>query len=103
MRSLTLSDSVDLSNWEFGSVGNINLEQFWGSSSPVNLFEPPRQAKTPLYDIVGNVWQHSESTIDSFDGFRVHPSYDDFSTPTFDQQHNLIKGGSWISTGNLAI
>ena len=25
------------------------------------------------------------------------------STPTFDTQHNLIKGGSWISTGNEAI
>jgi len=32
----------------------------------------------------------------------VHPLYDDFSTPTFDTRHNLIKGGSWISTGNEA-
>jgi putative 4-mercaptohistidine N1-methyltranferase len=36
------------------------------------------------------------------DGFKVHPYYDDFSTPTFDGKHNLIKGGSWISTGNEA-
>jgi putative 4-mercaptohistidine N1-methyltranferase len=35
-------------------------------------------------------------------GFRSIPYYDDFSTPTFDTQHNLIKGGSWISTGNEA-
>lgn len=34
------------------------------------------------------------------DGFDVHPFYDDFSTPTFDGRHNLIKGGSWISCGN---
>ncbi|MGW8161866.1 MAG: putative 4-mercaptohistidine N1-methyltransferase, partial [Desulfobulbales bacterium] len=27
---------------------------------------------------------------------------DDFSTPTFDNLHNMIKGGSWISTGNEA-
>ena len=33
----------------------------------------------------------------------MHPLYDDFSTPTFDGRHNLIKGGSWISTGNLAL
>jgi putative 4-mercaptohistidine N1-methyltranferase len=32
----------------------------------------------------------------------VHPMYDDFATPTFDGKHNLIKGGSWISTGNEA-
>jgi putative 4-mercaptohistidine N1-methyltranferase len=28
--------------------------------------------------------------------------YDDFAAPTFDGKHNLIKGGSWISTGNEA-
>lgn len=38
-----------------------------------------------------------------FKGFEVHPIYDDFTMPTFDDKHNLIKGGSWISTGNLAI
>jgi SAM-dependent methyltransferase len=32
----------------------------------------------------------------------VHPIYDDFTTPTFDERHNLIKGGSWISCGNEA-
>jgi putative 4-mercaptohistidine N1-methyltranferase len=30
----------------------------------------------------------------------VHPWYDDFSTPTFDDRHNLMKGGSWIACGN---
>jgi putative 4-mercaptohistidine N1-methyltranferase len=33
----------------------------------------------------------------------VHPLYDDFTTPTFDERHNLIKGGSWISCGNEAL
>ena len=53
-------------------------------------------------DLVGNVWQHTETPISGFPGFAVHPLYDDFSTPTFDTEHNLIKGGSWISTGNEA-
>ncbi|MGY8784664.1 MAG: SUMF1/EgtB/PvdO family nonheme iron enzyme, partial [Pseudomonadales bacterium] len=53
-----------------------------------------------LYDVTGNVWQWTESPIDGYPGFNVHPWYDDFSTPTFDGKHNLIKGGSWISTGN---
>ena len=55
-----------------------------------------------FFDVVGNVWQWTETPITGFDGFQVHPYYDDFSTPTFDTQHNLIKGGSWISTGNEA-
>jgi putative 4-mercaptohistidine N1-methyltranferase len=38
-----------------------------------------------------------------FKGFEVHPLYDDFSVPTFDGRHNLMKGGSWISTGNEAL
>jgi putative 4-mercaptohistidine N1-methyltranferase len=55
-----------------------------------------------FFDIIGNVWQWTETAITGFDGFQNHPYYDDFSTPTFDTQHNLIKGGSWISTGNEA-
>ena len=31
--------------------------------------------------------------------YEVHPYYDDFSSPTFDGLHSIIKGGSWISIG----
>ena len=73
---------------------NTNLQHFC-SSSPVNHFD-----SAEFHDVSGNVWQWTESAIDGFSGFNVHPLYDDFSTPTFDGKHNLIKGGSWISTGN---
>lgn len=76
------------------AAGNINLEQY-ASSCPVNA-----NPQGNLYDVTGNVWQWTETAIDGFPGFEVHPWYDDFSTPTFDGKHNLIKGGSWISTGN---
>jgi putative 4-mercaptohistidine N1-methyltranferase len=56
-----------------------------------------------FYDVIGNVWHWTETPIDGLPGFRVHPVYDDFSTPTFDGKHNLIKGGCFISTGNYAI
>lgn len=78
-------------------VGNIDLG-YYASPCPVNLF---KQGK--LYDIIGNVWQWTETTMHSFPGFRTHQAYDDFSVPTFDGQHNLIKGGSFISTGNEAL
>jgi len=86
----------DQPNWPV-APGNINLEH-WASSCPVDHF-----AQGQFYDLIGNVWQWSSSAIDGFDGFRIHSLYDDFSTPTFDGKHALIKGGSWISTGNLAI
>jgi len=77
--------------------GNLHLEH-WASSCPVDRF---RQGD--FHDVMGNVWQWTETPIYPFPGFAVHPAYDDFSTPTFDDQHNLIKGGSWITTGNEAI
>jgi putative 4-mercaptohistidine N1-methyltranferase len=53
-----------------------------------------------MYDVVGNVWQWCETPTYPFDGFEVHPVYDDFTTPTFDDRHTIIKGGSWAATGN---
>jgi 5-histidylcysteine sulfoxide synthase len=86
----------DLPSWQ-NAPGNINSE-YYTSSCPVDMFK-----QGDFYDIVGNVWQWTESAIDGFNSFSVHPLYDDFSTPTFDGKHNLIKGGSWISTGNEAM
>ena len=76
------------------SDANIDLKH-WASSCPVNHF-----SHNDFYDVTGNVWQWTETAIDGFEGFEVHPAYDDFSVPTFDGRHNLFKGGSWISTGN---
>jgi 5-histidylcysteine sulfoxide synthase/putative 4-mercaptohistidine N1-methyltranferase len=90
-----LRNIPDQPYWE-KAPGNINLEH-WASSCPVNRFRFGE-----FFDVIGNVWQWTETPITGFDGFEVHPYYDDFSTPTFDTRHNLIKGGSWISTGNEA-
>ena len=78
-------------------AGNINLA-WWASSCPVDRF-----AQGEFFDLTGNVWQWTTTPINGLEGFKVHPLYDDFSTPTFDGKHALIKGGSWISTGNEAI
>jgi len=78
------------------SVANINLEGFC-SPVPVQSYNHGE-----FYDIIGNVWQWSRTPIFPFDGFKVHPIYDDFTVPTFDGKHNLINGGSWVSCGNLA-
>ncbi|MDX1795534.1 MAG: putative 4-mercaptohistidine N1-methyltransferase, partial [Hydrogenovibrio sp.] len=73
---------------------NLNLQKY-ASSMPVNEYE-----RGDFFDVVGNVWQWTQTPIYPYEGFKVHPLYDDFTTPTFDNRHNLIKGGSWISTGN---
>ena len=91
----------DLPDWE-QAPGNINLE-YWASACPVNRFKTLSREGDEFYDLIGNVWQWTETPIDGYPGFRVHPVYDDFSTPTFDGKHNLIKGGCYFSTGNYAI
>ena len=72
--------------------------EFWMSPNPVNLFKTG-----DFYDVVGNVWQHTITPIYPFRGFEIHPVYEDFTTPTFDERHDIIKGGSFISTGNEAL
>jgi 5-histidylcysteine sulfoxide synthase/putative 4-mercaptohistidine N1-methyltranferase len=75
---------------------NLHLDHF-ASCCPVTRYQHGN-----WFDVVGNVWQWTETAIYPFDNFKVHPLYDDFTTPTFDGKHNLIKGGSWISSGNEA-
>ena len=97
MRLYEYAGLPDQLAWGENAPGNINLEYF-ASPCSVDKFE---QGKG-FFDVIGNVWQWTETPITGFPGFKVHPMYDDFSTPTFDGKHNLIKGGSWISTGNEA-
>lgn len=88
---------TDQPYWD-SAPGNINLEGEM-SSCPVTRHE----FSGGFFDIIGNVWQWTETPIDGFEGFEIHPAYDDFATPTFDGKHNIFKGGCWISTGNYAI
>ena len=94
-----LYDSSNLSDIPTAQLasGNIHLD-YHASSCPVNEFK-----HGDFFDIVGNVWQWTETPTYPFTGFEVHPHYDDFTTPTFDDRHNLIKGGSWISCGNESL
>lgn len=79
------------------SRANINLAHC-ASSVSVDTY-----AHGALFDVVGNVWQWTQSQMAPYEGFFIHPWYEDFTEPTYDGKHNLIKGGSWISTGNEAL
>ncbi|HUH40350.1 MAG TPA: 5-histidylcysteine sulfoxide synthase [Castellaniella sp.] len=93
-----LYDTAGLSDPGNGPVqANLHLDH-GASSCAVDTW-----AHGDCFDVVGNVWQWTETPTYPFDGFDVHPIYDDFTTPTFDGRHNLIKGGSWIACGNEAV
>ena len=76
---------------------NIGLRYF--NQTPVDKYAFETK-NGDFYDVVGNVWQWSLTPTYPFDGFEAHSAYDDFTTPTFDDRHALIKGGSFISLGN---
>jgi len=79
-------------------VANTNLA--FGSECAVDEVS---SAATPsgAMHAMGNVWEWCEDTFAALPGFRPHRVYEDFSTPCFDGEHNLIAGGSFASTGDM--
>ncbi len=75
------------------TVWNCNL--MFGSESSTTSFANPQG----LYDVFGNCWQWCEDQFNPLDDFTVHPYYEDFSSPCFDGKHQMIMGGSFVSTG----
>ncbi|XP_052775577.1 uncharacterized protein LOC128213634 [Mya arenaria] len=88
----TVSDAI------FTKGDKFNHNMKFGSSTPVNMHVANERG---FYDVFGNVWQWCE---DQFNGLcdETHWLYDDFSSPCYDGKHNVILGGSWISTGDEA-
>ncbi len=76
-----------------------NLNLAWSSSWPVTAGQP---TEAGFHDVFGNVWQWQEDHFNPLPGAQVHPYYDDFSTPCYDGQHQMMLGGSWASTGDEA-
>ncbi|MCG8412574.1 MAG: 5-histidylcysteine sulfoxide synthase, partial [Pseudomonadales bacterium] len=77
----------------------INHNLRWGSEAAVDAL--PANSKG-FHDSFGNVWQWCEDPFYPLPEFEIHPYYTDFSTPCFDGEHQMILGGSFISTGDEA-
>lgn len=92
---------LDVENGEVISPrGNINLRA--GSESSVIEDTVTAGGDIPFRDLYGNVWQWLGDHFNPLPGFRINRLYDDFSTPCFDGEHQMIAGGSFISTGDEA-
>lgn len=73
--------------------GNFGLS--YGAEAPVDAF-----VQGDFSDVFGNVWHWCEDHLYPLPGFKPHAYYEDFSTPCFDGRHQMILGGSFISTGD---
>ncbi len=87
------------SSQAFVKTRESNLNLSFGSESSVMWSQPGLYG---VHDVAGNVWDWCEDDFHPLDGFKVHPFYDDFSTPCFDGEHSMILGGSFMSTGDKA-
>jgi 5-histidylcysteine sulfoxide synthase len=74
-----------------------NFELRWSSESPVTPAAPGR-----CNDVFGNVWQWIENAFYALPGFQIDPLYPDYSAPSFDGHHQMIMGGSYLSSGTQA-
>jgi len=88
---------LDAAKLAEGHAANFNLA--FGSEAPVTWSKPSAEG---VHDVAGNVWDWCEDDFHPLASFKVHPYYDDFSTPCFDGEHSMILGGSFISTGDEA-
>uniref|UniRef100_A0A7S3PIU0 Sulfatase-modifying factor enzyme domain-containing protein n=1 Tax=Aplanochytrium stocchinoi TaxID=215587 RepID=A0A7S3PIU0_9STRA len=81
----------------FSKEEGANLNLVYGSETPVD-YHPANE--NGFHDVLGNAWEWAEDDFNYLDGFKVHPYYDDFSSPCFDGEHTMILGGSFISCGD---
>ena len=94
------AEQIDLDSvMASGSVPAINHNLRYGSEGAVDALHANERG---FHDTFGNVWQWCEDPFHPLPEFKVHPFYTDFSTPCFDGEHQMILGGSFISTGDEA-
>lgn len=66
-----------------------------GWTSPVGSY-PDGDSPCGTGDLMGNVWEWTNSWFDGYDGFQPFP-YRGYSQAYFDGQHRVLRGGSWAT------
>jgi iron(II)-dependent oxidoreductase len=73
--------------------GNFNL-RYWGTT-PVGSF-PAGASAYGCLDMTGNVWEWTSDLFAGYEGFTAYP-YPEYSEAWFDEDHRVLKGGSWAT------
>ena len=90
-RPLALDQPVTCVSWYEADA----YARFVGKRLPTEA-EWEKAAKEGRLADVGRVWEWTSSWFRPYPGFVAHP-YDGYSLPYFDQQHYVLRGGSWAS------
>lgn len=74
-------------------LGNHN--NLIGQTTPVNKY-PELQTMWGCYDMLGNVWEWTNSWFSPYTGFASYP-YPNYSEAYFDNEHKVLRGGSYVT------
>ena len=82
-------------NFEEINLHHCNHNNLVGATTPVNAYENG-QSIYGCYDLLGNVWEWTNTWFDGYQGFEYYP-YTGYSQVYFDGQHRVLRGGSWAT------
>lgn len=74
---------------------HCNHDNVLSQTTPVDAY-PDGQSAYGLHDTLGNVWEWTASVFQGYEGFMSYP-YAGYSKVYFDEQHQILKGGSWAT------
>jgi len=77
------------------SEHDCNCNHAVGQTTPVGAY-PAGAGPFGCDDLLGNVWEWTNSWFDRYTGFEAYP-YRGYSEAYFDGQHRILKGGSWAT------
>ncbi|MBE9210935.1 ergothioneine biosynthesis protein EgtB [Nostoc sp. LEGE 06077] len=72
-----------------------NCDRLISQTTPVDTY-PAGKSAYGLFDTLGNVWEWTDSWFAPYQGFQSYP-YVGYSQVYFDNQHRVLKGGSWAT------
>jgi iron(II)-dependent oxidoreductase len=110
-----LPSEAEFQRAAFGSPWG-ERSQPWGAAAPdathgvfdFSSWDPEPAGTHPMgasawgvEDLVGNGWEWTATTFGPFPGFKVIPSYPEYSADFFDGEHFVMKGGSTATAREL--
>lgn len=72
-----------------------NFDTRIGQTTPVNAY-PAGESYYGCNDLLGNVWEWTASWFSPYPNFEFYP-YRGYSQVYFDNQHRVLRGGSWAT------
>jgi len=72
-----------------------NCDRQYGGTTAVQA-HPQGRSPAGCWDMLGNVWEWTQSWFDGYPGFQSYP-YAGYSQVYFDRQHRVLRGGSWAT------